>query len=359
MDAIELIPGEDILRDGHGGEGIGSLEDHPHHSPCLHGAYLHQVSVVEEDLSLGTDLGVEVVHAIDRPEEGTLTASAGTHDGGNEMLVEGAIDALDRPLLRCVGDGEIANLDDRREILLPARLVGREDLVGYGDLTPGLSHDLRGAIGGSGHTNLRFIRLSLDAPLRSNGLGSEIESKNEDQEEEGGRPDQVDEVGIVVKLPDQQADGGGGAGDVEIDIRGAEGGDHQRCRLAHHAGDGEEDPGDDRSDGGGEQHVEHDGGVGAAEGETRLEEGAWEHIECLLGATGDHRDHHQCEGDRTGDGAVAVHGSHHPHIDEDAADDRRHALEDIGKRADEDRHLLSSIDVEVDAAEETEGDRDE
>lgn len=150
-----------------------------------------------------------------------LTASAGTHDGGNEMLVEGAIDTLDRPLLRCVGDGEIANLDDRREILLPARLVGREDLVGYGDLTPGLSHDLRGAIGGSGHTNLRFIRLSLDAPLRSNGLGSEIESKNEDQEEEGGGPNQVDEVGIVVKLPDQEADSGGGAGDVEIDIRGA------------------------------------------------------------------------------------------------------------------------------------------
>ena len=105
--------------------------------------------------------------------------------------------------------------------------------------------------------------------------------------------------------------------------------------------------------------MKHDGGVGAAEGEPRLEEGAGQHIERLLSATGDHRDHHQCEGDRSSDGTVAVHGAHHPHVDEDAADDRRHALEDVGKRADEGRHLFPPMEVEVDAAEESEGDRDE
>ncbi len=73
---VQLQAGRDVVADGHGGEGIGPLEDHAHPAPQGDGVDVppEQVLPVDAEGALGPRAGNELVHAVQAAQEGGLPA---------------------------------------------------------------------------------------------------------------------------------------------------------------------------------------------------------------------------------------------------------------------------------------------
>jgi hypothetical protein len=81
--AVEAHPGRDVVEDRHRRERVGALEDHADGPADVHRVHLGgvEVVVVEHDAALDAAAGDDLVHAVQRPQEGRL-AAAGRADEG-------------------------------------------------------------------------------------------------------------------------------------------------------------------------------------------------------------------------------------------------------------------------------------
>src|SRR5690606_30934670 len=81
---VELVPGDDVVVDRHGGERVGALEDHADFAADLHRVHVGRVDVlvVQEDFAFDACPRGDLVHAVQGAQEGGLAAAGGADKGG-------------------------------------------------------------------------------------------------------------------------------------------------------------------------------------------------------------------------------------------------------------------------------------
>ena len=82
VDTVELQPRYDVVVDAHGREGIGLLEDHPDLAAGIGDAHTGGVDVltVQQDLTRDPCTDDQLMHPVERAQEGRLAASRGTDE---------------------------------------------------------------------------------------------------------------------------------------------------------------------------------------------------------------------------------------------------------------------------------------
>src|SRR5690606_23188376 len=92
---------------------------------------LEDVAPVEQNLAFGTLARIEVVNAVEDPEQGRLAAAGRADERGDALVVERQVDVLEG-LELFVEEPQPANLDLRDEIGRSPRLDQRRVLAGDG-----------------------------------------------------------------------------------------------------------------------------------------------------------------------------------------------------------------------------------
>ena len=93
---VETHAGQDVLGDGHRGEGVGPLEDHADGAAHLDGidAGTVEVDAIDDDLPLDAGAGDGLVHAVEGAQEGGLPAAGGADEGGDGLGLDDDVDVL-------------------------------------------------------------------------------------------------------------------------------------------------------------------------------------------------------------------------------------------------------------------------
>ncbi len=117
---VELDAGEDVLADGHGGEGVGLLEDHADLAADHDRVDTLAVEVLPVDDDLALDVGArdDLVHAVERTEEGRLAAARGADEGGDRPGLDGDGDVLHGEEVAVV-DVEVLDVDALGHVVVP------------------------------------------------------------------------------------------------------------------------------------------------------------------------------------------------------------------------------------------------
>ena len=110
--AVQAHPGDHVVPDGHGRERVGALEHHPDRAP--HGGGIDALGVdvltVQQDLAGDPGAHDDLVHAVERAEEGGLAAPGGADEGRHRAGFDGHRDVLDG-LGGAVVRGQSADVD--------------------------------------------------------------------------------------------------------------------------------------------------------------------------------------------------------------------------------------------------------
>ena len=83
--AVELLPGKHVVVDRHGRERVGTLEDHADHAAYVHRIHVGGVEIlaVDQHLALDARSANDLVHAVERAEEGRLAAAGRADERGH------------------------------------------------------------------------------------------------------------------------------------------------------------------------------------------------------------------------------------------------------------------------------------
>jgi hypothetical protein len=96
--AVELQARRDVVVDRHRRERVRRLEDHADLPPHAHRVGVGRVDVliVEQDLALHARAHDQLVHAVQRPQEGRLPAAGGADQRRDLVRLQRDVDVLDR-----------------------------------------------------------------------------------------------------------------------------------------------------------------------------------------------------------------------------------------------------------------------
>src|SRR5690606_34397324 len=108
------VAGEHVLVDRHGRERVRPLEDYPDLPPHLDRVDVTAVEVLaaHHDPAVDAGAGDDLVHAVQRPQEGRLATTRRTDERGHRLGGDGHGDTLDG-LEVAVVDVEITDVDAR------------------------------------------------------------------------------------------------------------------------------------------------------------------------------------------------------------------------------------------------------
>ncbi len=80
LDPVQVVPGDHVVIDTHGGKRIRPLKDHPHLAPHDDRIGLINIMPLEQDLPGHPGVGRKFMHPVDAADEGGLAASGGADD---------------------------------------------------------------------------------------------------------------------------------------------------------------------------------------------------------------------------------------------------------------------------------------
>jgi hypothetical protein len=116
---VELHAGEHVVADRHRRERVRALEHHPDLAADEHGVDARAVEVVAVDEHLAVDAGAgdDLVHAVERADEGRLAAAGGADQRRDRAGLDRERDTLDGEEVAVV-DVEVADFDALGHVFL-------------------------------------------------------------------------------------------------------------------------------------------------------------------------------------------------------------------------------------------------
>ncbi|ENN85907.1 hypothetical protein RHSP_17315 [Rhizobium freirei PRF 81] len=319
---IEPDAESDVFIDRHG-ERRGLLE---HHADL--GAQIVQIDIlgenvaaVQQNLARNRLARIEIVHPVESAQQRGLTATRRADEGGDRILADIHIHALQNAMAVLIGEIEVLHLKFRE----------RTDIRLGNGVLPRLCVDALEIAVAHVHGLIPIVRAaaSLAAPTQDTGKDVEDEDGNGDDQRAG--PGQLFEIlarigGECVDGHRQRGDRTGQARIHEFAIAGRE--EKRRC-FAADTGDSQQDAGEDARPGGTVDHHHHGLPARRTERGGRLAKRIWHQQQHVLGRAVDDREGDQRQREDAGDGGVAVHGNDHGAVDEYADDDRGCGQQDV------------------------------
>ncbi|OEI67459.1 Uncharacterized protein Cus16_2894 [Curtobacterium sp. ER1/6] len=339
---VELHTGQHVVADGHRGERVRALEHHADLAADEHRVDPGAVQVVAVDLDRALDVGAgdDLVHAVERAEEGGLAAARRADEGGDGAGLDRHVDALDGLELRVV-DVEAVDLD-------------------------ALGHVVSFGVGWSDRACSALAR-EPGGEESGDEAGEQVEHHHDEDEHERRGPGPVDErhrVGAllrVLRVGEHRQGHHRVLEQVVVHARGEAGGDEQRRGLTDDAGDREHDARGDAGEARRQDHLEDRQVLRDAEGVRGLAELHRHDLQDLLGGADDHGDHQHAQGDGAdeAEAGARTEEEREERVCEEARDDRGDAGHDVDEERDALRQGALAVLDEVDRGEEADRHRDE